>query len=256
MSSAVSPAPHSRRRLLVLARRAGILLLVLLLVGVLAFVVWAKTGVMGPEEEPLAAVLEDPAITVEDSSAAWTMRPSGVGDGVGLVFFPGAKVDPRSYAERLSALVREDGMTVVIAKPWLNLALLDRRGLDTFTAGHDEVDAWIVGGHSLGGVRACQLAADADALVLFASYCSSDIPGGTPAASLAGTEDRLATADTIAEQKSNLPADALMVTIPGANHASFGDYGAQSGDGTASITDAQMDAIVRDCVGTLVDRIR
>ena len=54
---------------------------------------------------------------------------------VGLVFIPGAKVDPWAYASILSGLVTDDDLTVVITKPWLNLAFFDLRPLSSFTDG-------------------------------------------------------------------------------------------------------------------------
>ena len=46
-----------------------------------------------------------------------------------------------------------------------------------------------------------------------------------------------------------------MVEIAGASHASFGDYGPQSGDGTATIDDAEMDAAVEGAVAELLGSI-
>lgn len=133
----------------------------------------------------------------------------------------------------------------MITRPWLKLAFFDPRGLDAFTAAAPDVDVWSVGGHSLGGVRACQLAADADALVLFASYCANDLSeSGLPVLSLPGSEDGLSTPEKIADARDQLPADADMVEIDGASHASFGDYGPQDGDGTPSISREQMHAEV------------
>lgn len=163
------------------------------------------------------------------------------------MFIPGSKVAPEAYAALLHGFVVDGGATVVITRPWLNLAFFDPRGLDAFTSAAPEVDTWAVGGHSLGGVRACMLAADADALVLFASYCAVDLSAaGVQVLSLAGAEDGLSTPQNIADARHLLPADASMVDIDGASHASFGDYGEQAGDGTATISDRDMRAAVTE----------
>lgn len=220
-------------------------LLVLLLVAVIALVVWARTGVLQAEDEPWEAVQSDPAVTLQDDDAAIVLRPTETEpSGDGLVFYAGGKVEPAAYASRLSDAVTETGITVVIVKPWLNLALIDQRGLDTFTDLAPQPDTWIVGGHSLGGVRACQVADDADALLLLAAYCANDVDPDLPVVSLSGGEDELSTPETIAEAAEHLPDHARMVEIPGANHASFGDYGPQDGDGTATISDAEMTGVV------------
>ncbi len=207
-------------------------------------VAWSQIGVMAAEPEPLATVQENPQITVTDADQGIVLEPVDGESDVGLVFIPGAKVDPWAYAAILQGLV-EDGVTVVITRPWLNLAFFDPRGLDAFTSAAPEVDVWGVGGHSLGGVRACQLAPDADALVLFGSYCANDLSqSGLPVLSISGSEDGLSTADKIADARDELPADAEMVEIDGASHASFGDYGPQDGDGTPTISSEEMHAEV------------
>jgi len=217
------------------------IVLVLAVGGVLA---WSQIGVMAAEPEPLAAVRENPAITVTDADEGIVLAPADGASERGLVFIPGAKVDPWAYAAILQGLA-EDGVTVVITRPWLNLAFFDPRGLDAFTAAAPDVDVWSVGGHSLGGVRACQLAADADALVLFASYCANDLSeSGLPVLSLSGSEDGLSTPEKIADARDQLPADADMVEIDGASHASCGDYGPQDGDGPPSISRELMYAEV------------
>lgn len=217
------------------------IVLVLAVGGMLA---WTQIGVMPAEPEPLATVRENPAITVTDADQGIVLAPAEGESDLGLVFIPGAKVDPWAYAAILQGLA-EDGVTVVITRPWLNLAFFDPRGLDAFTSAAPDVDVWSVGGHSLGGVRACQLASDADALVLFASYCANDLSEtGLPVLSLSGSEDGLSTPQKIADARDQLPADADMEEIEGASHASFGDYGPQDGDGTPTISSDDMHAEV------------
>lgn len=219
---------------------SAVTVLVAVVIGV---VIWSQTGVMGAEPGPVATVKTDPRIHVTDDAAAIVLSPATDASEIGLVFIPGAKVDPWAYASKLSGVVAEDGVTVVITKPWLNLAFFDLRPLSSFTALAPDIHTWMVGGHSLGGVRACQLAQDADALVLFASYCSTDLSRTTlPVLSLSGSADGLSTPHKIAHARHRLPGDATTVEIAGASHASFGDYGTQPGDGEATITDAEMTA--------------
>ncbi len=203
---------------------------------------------MAAEPGPLAAVRADSAIAVDELGGAIVLSPASGSSEVGLVFIPGAKVEPIAYAARLAGLV-DDGITVVITRPWYNLAFLDPRPLDAFTSLAPGVGTWMVGGHSLGGVRACQLATDADALVLFASYCATDISAtGLRALSIGGSEDGLSTPEKIEDAAPLLPADAEFVEIDGASHASFGAYGPQAGDGTPTIGEAEMTARVTELV--------
>ena len=216
-------------------------LLVLMIGGVLA---WSQVGVMDAEPDALAEARNNPAIAIDDAAEGIVLSPAGSSDDEGLVFIPGAKVDPWAYVPILQGVAAE-GTTVVITRPWLNLAFFDPRRLDSFTSAAPGVSSWAVGGHSLGGVRACQLASDAEALVLFASYCATDLADhDLPVLSIAGSEDGLSTPEKIADARALLPADAVLVEIDGAAHASFGDYGPQGGDGTPTLTDAEMHAEV------------
>lgn len=246
--------PHSRRRKIL--TRAGWTVLGVLVVGALALVAWSQIGVMQAEPEPLESVTTDDRIVMEDTSGSIVLSPAEGPSDTGLVFIPGAKVDAAAYAANLAPLVAEQGMTVVITRPWLNLAFFDPRPLTAFTDQAPDVDTWLVGGHSLGGVRSCALATDADALVLFASYCAADLSGtDLPVLSIGGSEDGLSTPEKIRDAVDLLPANAEFVQIDGANHADFGAYGAQDGDGTSSIADAEMTAeltaLITEFVATL-----
>lgn len=229
----------------------------LLLAAVVGVVVWSQVGVYQAEPAPLAAVRADPGISIVDDSAAIVLSPADAEtSGAGLVFIPGAKVDAWAYAATLSGLVRDADLTVVITKPWLNLAFFDARPLTAFTGLAPEVGTWIVGGHSLGGVRACTLAPDADALALFASYCATDLSGsGLPVLSVSGSEDGLSTPAKIDDARDLLPPDARFVEIPGAAHASFGAYGPQDGDGTPSVSLEDMTATIAETVGAFASEL-
>lgn len=252
MSAAKRPRSRARRVITIVALSlAG-----LLVAGVVGIVVWSQVGVMDAEAGPLASVREDDRIVVADTGGTVVMSPASGESTVGLVFIPGAKVQAEAYEAKLSGLVAEDGMTVVITRPWLNLAFFDPRPLSDFTSAAPGVDAWLVGGHSLGGVRACQLAPDADGLVLFGSYCANDLSDtGLPVLSMSGAEDGLSTPEKIQDARGMLPADAAVVEIAGAAHASFGDYGPQAGDGTPTIDDADMTAEITASVAELLPRL-
>lgn len=256
-SPAPAPSPKPRRR----GRRILLWILAsigaLLIAAIVGIVVWSQVGVMAAEPAPLAAVRADDRIVVTDDPGAIVLAPASGPTDVGLVYIPGAKVDPWAYASKLSGVVAEDGVTVVITKPWLNLAFFDLRPLSAFTDLAPDVDVWMVGGHSLGGVRACLLADDADALVLFASYCSNDLSTtDLPVMSIAGTEDGLSTPEKIADARHLLPEEAAMLEIPGAAHSSFGDYGLQPGDGTPTISDDDMIAQLTEAIGTFAGGLR
>ncbi|SMH46997.1 Alpha/beta hydrolase family protein [Rathayibacter oskolensis] len=242
----MSTRPGERRRVvrIVLLCLGG-----LVAVAVVGFLIWSSI-VRGPDEEALARVRADPAIAVERTDSAIVMTPAaGAAStiaGTGLVFVPGAKVDAESYEATLAPLVA-DGATVVITRPILNLAFFDLRSLESFTAQAGGVDEWLVGGHSLGGVKACQWADDpaVSGLVLLGSYCANDLSGSAlPVLSISGSEDGLSTPEKVDAARGLLPDSARSVEIDGANHADFGWYGPQPGDGESTIGHEEADSLI------------
>lgn len=247
MASTAAPRTRSRGRRI--ATRVLLGFLALLGVAVVGFLVWANVGVMGAEAGPLSAVEEDSAVSITDHPEAVVLTPTDGDSTVGLVFIPGAKVTADAYMSNLSGIVETDGITVVITKPTLNLAFFDLRPLDSFTELAPQLDQWFVGGHSLGGVKACQFAADpgVSGLVLFGSYCANDLSSSAlPVLSIGGSEDALSTPEKIQDASDKLPTSAEFIQIEGASHARFGDYGIQSGDGTATISSDEMREILTE----------
>jgi hypothetical protein len=57
---------------------------------------------------------------------------------------------------------------------------------------------------------------------------------GLAVMSISGQNDGLSTPDAIAASIPNLPRTTTFYEVPGANHASFGEYGIQAGDGVAT----------------------
>lgn len=243
-------------RILRRVRLIGWLALASFVLAVVVFLVWANT-VRTVERAAADRVFGNPAVSVTDTANAVVLAPKSGASGVGLVFIPGARVDPYAYLYKLAGTVEETRLTVVIAKPVLNLAILDLRPLDTFTQVAPSVTTWLVGGHSLGGVRACLYADQPQiaGLVLFGSYCAAPLArADLPVLSITGSADALSTPGKIADTAGLLPADTSFVEIAGANHARFGDYGLEVGDGTATAsTDDVATAITRDLTTFLAD---
>jgi len=245
--------PHRRLRTRRIVRVGLLSVAGILVAAVVGILVWSQVGVMDAEAEPLAAVRADARIAMSEADGSLVLEPAAGPGGVGLVFVPGAKVQAEAYAAILADVVADDDVTVVITRPWLNLAFFDPRPLSSFTDLVPGVETWLVGGHSLGGVRACQLATDADGLVLFGSYCATDLSAsGLPVLSLSGSDDGLTTPQKVDDNRQLLPADTTFVEVAGASHASFGDYGPQAGDGTPSISPADMRAEVTAALSALV----
>lgn len=254
MDSHSAPRKQSRTRRIF--TRVVLGFLAFLGVVVVGFLIWANVGVLQADSVPLDSVRADPAITIVENPEAVVMSPTDATPTRGLVFIPGAKVTAESYLSNLSGLVEQDGIVVVATKPTLNLAFFDLRPLTAFTDLAPDVEEWFVGGHSLGGVKACQFAKDpaVAGLILFGSYCANDLSGSSlPVLSLGGSDDGLSTPAKIEDAAVRLPDDAQFVQIDGAKHARFGNYGVQSGDGAATISGDEMRILLTENITAFLE---
>jgi dienelactone hydrolase len=206
------------------------------------------------------AMAGTPGATVTESSTRIRLDPTVKAATTGVVFYPGALVDPRAYVPNLLPLA-EAGYPVVILKLPYDLAILDPGGAQAVMDSNPDVERWVVGGHSLGGVMAASVAGRDDAriqgLLLWGSYPNSSIADRTGLAvtSIYGSEDGLTTPADIDRTKDLLPPDTVFVEVDGGNHAFFGDYGDQGGDGVATITREQAQEEIRAASLELVQRV-
>jgi len=212
------------------------LVLILLMV---SSIIWASTPAP-PMPEALAALQSDDEVQVE--MEPWLIfRPLTDNPTVGLVLYPGGRIDPRAYAPAAHALAREGYLVVIVRMP-LNLAVFAPDRAADVLAAFPQIDRWAVGGHSLGGAMAARFAYQhpkaSQGLLLWAAYPAStdDLSGRTLAVtSIYGTRDGMALGDKTAAARL-VPGNTHWVAIEGGNHAQFGWYGPQSGDGTATIS--------------------
>ncbi|PFG42016.1 alpha/beta hydrolase family protein [Isoptericola jiangsuensis] len=241
---------------------------VLGVVGLVAAVAWvALVAWLRPftaEQPALDAMTSDDAVTVTESATRIELEPAGGGDATALLFQPGAKVEARAYAAVLRP-VAEAGHTVVVVKQPLGIGFLSTGALDAARAARPDVERWVVGGHSLGGVVAATEvdAADSDAvapaagLLLYASYPAGDVSGTltAPVASVSGSQDGLSTPAKVEASRADLPPDATFTVVDGAVHAFFGDYGPQPGDGSPTIPHDDARAQISAATVAFVDEV-
>lgn len=157
----------------------------------------------------------------------------------GLIFYPGGKVEHTAYAPLLQALAEQDILCVLVKMP-CNLAVLDVNAAEGIPEQFPELESWYIGGHSLGGSMAASYAAEQaqalEGLILLAAYSTADLTEtGLEVLSLYGTEDGVLNRQKYESSRVNLPEGFREVIIEGGNHAQFGSYGPQEGDGTAAI---------------------
>jgi hypothetical protein len=160
----------------------------------------------------------------------------------GFIFYPGGKVEYSSYLPLMVALA-ERGILCVLTPMPCNLAVLDVNAADGIIERFPEVDTWYIGGHSLGGSMAASYLSknldELDGLILLGSYSTADV-SSSRVLTISGTEDEVMNKKKYDKYIANLPLGCDEVLITGGNHAYFGMYGEQKGDGTASITPAEQ----------------
>ncbi|MGL6297740.1 MAG: alpha/beta hydrolase [Methanobacteriaceae archaeon] len=162
----------------------------------------------------------------------------------GLIFYPGGKVAPESYAP-LAKKISESGYDVAIAKMPFNLAILDTNKANMILNEHSDVN-WIIGGHSLGGSAASSFASSnsnsVNGIVFLASYPIDNMSDtGIKGLSIVGSNDGVLNKEEFNKAKTKFPINTDFQVINGGNHAYFGDYGFQSGDNNASISQATQE---------------
>jgi dienelactone hydrolase len=174
----------------------------------------------------------------------------GKREGKGIVFYPGGKVDEKAYAPLLLELARE-GYEVYLVKMPAKLAIFDVNAAEDIFKKAPHIKEWTMMGHSLGGAMAATFSASHDeeveALVLLAAYSTKDLNGlEMDVYSFYGTEDRVLNMEKYEEYYSNFPEDVIEEVIEGGNHANYAHYGAQEGDGEATVTRNEQQECVLD----------
>lgn len=230
--------PKKRRRVL----KALVCVLVALAVGgVAAFLVYCEDGHPASADAVAAAATSSGA-----TSEGWLTFGDPSTAACGLVLYPGARVDADAYAPLLELLADRQVFCVLVEMPF-NMAFFDIGAADDIPAQYPAIDRWYLAGHSLGGAMAASyLANHADAwdgLVLLAAYSTADLSQtDLSVLTLVGSEDGVVDWDRLDECAANLPADARTVVIEGGNHANFGSYGVQEGDGRATVSSGEQKA--------------
>ncbi|EWS99875.1 hypothetical protein N865_20100 [Intrasporangium oryzae NRRL B-24470] len=252
-SGVVRAAAHPVRRTL------GRILVALATVVVLGALFWLRP--FAASDDAVAAMAGGDGVRVTDSATRIEIAPTSGEPRTGLVFQPGARVDPRAYVRMLSGVSRAGTLVVIVKQPY-QIGFLAIGAPGGIIAAHPEVKAWSVGGHSLGGVAASSYAADhptqVHGILFWASYPLGSLADRTDlhVASVSGTKDGLATPADIAASKPNLPPTSVFTPVEGAVHAFFGDYGEQPGDGTPTVTRADAQRQIVDASVALMGSLQ
>lgn len=193
-------------------------------------------------DDAIAAFSADRAVKERTIGGDMVFEP---GDAkIGLIFYPGGKVDQEAYVPLMRA-ISSKGVLCVLCRMPFRLAVFDTHAADGVREAFPDIAHWYIGGHSLGGaVASIELKAHPgvyEGLVLLASFSDKDLTKEPlRVLSVYGSEDRVLNREAYEQAKNLLPADVTETVIDGGCHAYFGMYGAQDGDGQPSITNEEQ----------------
>ena len=204
------------------------------------------------------AMSDTPEVKVVKTSTGYLY--DGPGEDAMLIFYPGAKVQDIAYAALLKELAANGVDCYLVHMPG-NLAIFGvnkaEEVLEQVAQENRGYEHRYLAGHSLGGAMAASFAAEhsdeLEGLIFLAAYSMKDLSGtNLRVLSLYGSEDRVLNREKLSESHALMPADFTEYVIQGGNHAQYGDYGAQKGDGTATITAAEQRNIVTEQILTFM----
>jgi hypothetical protein len=211
-----------------------------LLVLVLAAAMAAYIAPATLEEGAYAALVSDEAVRVAEGKNGISLLPTVQADR-GFIFYTGARVPPAAYAAILKPLAQR-GIAVFIPRLPFNFAIFDIERAGAIIAENPGITRWYLGGHSLGGASAAFFVHEnpdaVEGIAFLASYPAGQADLSSwrgRALSLAADQDGLATLEKFAAASAFLPRDTVAIVLEGANHAGFGRYGQQKGDGSATM---------------------
>lgn len=236
-------------------KRAG-LLICLAVVLSLALGCGAYVNDYYPAEEGAVAHSEMEYVEISENRVVFAPEDPRAG----LIFYPGGKVEFTAYAPLMAALAEEEILCVLLKMP-LNLAVLDMDAAKGVPEEFPEVEHWYLAGHSLGGSMAASFAAgegeNYEGLILLASYSTADLTqGDLRVLSVYGDRDGVLNREKYEQYRENLPESTVELVLEGANHAGFGAYGPQEGDGEAAISrQEQQEKTVEAICGFLLAQL-
>ena len=230
-------------------RKSKLLLLLIICVligGIGGITAYVNSGYV-PLEWAKTALESDEKVTIEEKEGAVVFIPEKPKEA--LIFYPGGLVDHKAYAPLMRSYA-EEGMLCILLEMPLDLAVLDMNAAEDYRELFSEISDWYVGGHSLGGAMAASYleehTAEYKGLILCAAYSTVDYSeSDLEVISMYGSKDLVLNAEKYEECRENLPSEYKELIIEGGNHAFFGNYGQQEGDGEAEITnESQIEAAV------------
>lgn len=201
-------------------------------------------------EKAKEAIVTNETVDVVEEDGYFLFDLADKDTNKGIIFYPGGKVEETAYAPLLSELA-ECGYEVYLVKMPAKLAIFGMDSAEEIMESATHIEEWTMMGHSLGGAMAASFCdshdEEVDTLVLLAAYSTANLTDNDiQVFSFYGSEDKVLNMEKYKDYRSNLGDDTIEEVIDGGNHAYYGYYGEQDGDGTATITREEQQECVID----------
>jgi hypothetical protein len=252
--AAVERAPKNKRRWPKRVAVGFVALIAVFAIGFGAYVndYYHAAGTVAQEAESWQAANQAAQFTTTETNSYIAVGENA--SEYGIVLYPGAKVEAAAYVP-LACELANQGIYCVIAKMPFNLAFFGAGAAEEIVNASPEVKHWWIGGHSLGGVVASMEAAESpskyEGVALLAAYTTSNLTDTSlKGLVIYGSNDKVRNVENFQKNTGNLPNNTQVITIEGGNHGNFGDYGAQEGDGEATITGQDQQRQTAEAIAT------
>lgn len=175
------------------------------------------------------------------------LTPTDNDKEIGIIFYPGAKVENIAYLPILQKLQNE-GYTCVLLKMPFNMAIFDVDKADEVYQHLPNIETWYMLGHSMGGSMTTNYAQDRQDIIsgaiLLGAYIYGDYPSSDTLTIYGSFNDGL---EEYIDYTDNI------IKIEGGNHAQFGNYGEQDGDPPATISQEEQQNIAVSEIVKFID---
>ncbi|MBN9500633.1 MAG: hypothetical protein BGO01_02710 [Armatimonadetes bacterium 55-13] len=198
-----------------------------------------------PAEGVDSAILKSsPSVHVSQSKAAYLFAPTKSPRSITYIFCPGGMVEPTAYAPYAHTLAKT-GYRVYVVKlgaQYPDLEAQKRDGVNLISSVAKAQKHVVVGGHSLGAAIAAQYAHEhpekLNGLILCATTHPRDfslVNLKCPVLKIWATQDGIAPYARARANADRLPKQTQWLEVKGGNHAQFGYYSGQFGNGKPTI---------------------
>jgi hypothetical protein len=179
-----------------------------------------------------------------------------------LIFYPGGLVEEKAYAP-LCLMFSEAGFSIFLVKMPFNLAVFNKNRAENILKDYNNKykNLYLIG-HSLGGAMAASYLAENinkyKGIIFLASYPPKKVDlsnSKIKVLSILATNDGIINEEKLKESKDNLPSYTEFNIIKGGNHAGFGNYGPQDGDGDSSINKKEQWKLTVDYTIDFIEKV-